>query len=130
MLIVLIRGLAMAALVATLTGCAAGPVNPRLDAYGPDGYRYAKVRGEGAEQELFVILAFSGGGTRAAAFSYGLLEGLQSITYRPPPDAERTLLADVDVISSVSGGRSFLELTDIAPQRPPSTTIGLATCER
>ena len=104
MLIVLIRGLAMAALVATLTGCAAGPVNPRLDAYGPDGYRYAKVRGEGAEQELFVILAFSGGGTRAAAFSYGLLEGLQSITYRPPPDAERTLLADVDVISSVSGG--------------------------
>src|SRR5438876_400860 len=87
MLIVIIRGLAMVALVATLTGCAAGPVNPRLDAYGPDGYRYAKVRGEGAEQELFVILAFSGGGTRAAAFSYGLLEGLQSITYRPPPDA-------------------------------------------
>src|SRR5213593_1693678 len=102
MLIALIRGLAMAALVATLTGCAAGPVNPRLDAYGPDGYRYAKVRGEGAEQELFVILAFSGGGTRAAAFSYGLLEALQAVTYPRAAGPARSLLEDVDVISSVS----------------------------
>src|SRR6266851_2316753 len=98
------RGLAMVALVATLTGCAAGPVNPRLDAYGPDGYRYANVRGEGAEEELFVILSFSGGGTRAAAFSYGLLEGLQAVRYQPATGPARTLLEDVDVISSVSGG--------------------------
>src|SRR5437764_14692850 len=104
MLIVLIRGLAMAALVATLTGCAAGPVNRRLNAYGPDGYRYANVRGEGTEQELFVILAFSGGGTRAAAFSYGLLEGLRATRYRPATGTERTLLEDVDAIPSVSAG--------------------------
>jgi len=95
---------ALVALVAILAGCAPGPVNPRLSAYGPGGYRYANVRGAVAEEELFVILAFSGGGTRAAAFSYGLLEGLQSVAYQTAAGASRTLLEDVDVISSVSGG--------------------------
>jgi len=99
-----VRGLIVGVLAVALAGCA-GPVNPRLSAYGPDGYRYANVRGEGTEQELFVILAFSGGGTRAAAFSHGLLEGLRATRYRPATGgAERTLLEDVDVISSVSGG--------------------------
>src|SRR5215510_5709598 len=97
------RALAAAVALVTLAGCA-GPVNPRLAAYGDGGYRYVSVRGDGQEQELFVILAFSGGGTRAAAFSYGLLEGLRSVTYEPRPGAERALLDDVDVISSVSGG--------------------------
>src|SRR4030095_3305316 len=73
-------------------------------AYGDGGYRYANVRGDGQEQELFVILAFSGGGTRAAAFSYGLLEALQAVTYAPAGGPARSLLEDVDVISSVSGG--------------------------
>src|SRR4029434_9450343 len=62
------------------------------------------VRGDGQEQELFVILAFSGGGTRAAAFSYGILEGLRAVRYQQASGADRTLLDDVDVISSVSGG--------------------------
>jgi NTE family protein len=98
------RRLAVVIVVATLAGCA-GPVNPRLTAYdSAGGYRYANVRAEGPEEELFVILAFSGGGTRAAAFSQGLLEGLQTVRYQPPTGPERTLLDDVDVISSVSGG--------------------------
>jgi predicted acylesterase/phospholipase RssA len=93
------------ALVAGLTvaGCAV-PANPRLAAYGAAGYRYANVRTDAGEEELFVILAFSGGGTRAAAFSYGVLDGLQAIRYQPATGAERSLLDDVDVISSVSGG--------------------------
>src|SRR6185295_17437528 len=97
------RAVLFLVLLATLVGCA-GPVNPRLAAYGPAGYRYANVRGDAAEEELFVILSFSGGGTRAAAFSYGLLEGLQAVRYRKASGGERTLLEDVDVISSVSGG--------------------------
>src|SRR5215813_4955186 len=92
------RGLAAAVALVTLVGCA-GPVNPRLAAYGDGGYRYANVRGDGQEEELFVILAFSGGGTRAAAFSYGLLEALQAVTYPRPGGAARSLLEDVDVIS-------------------------------
>lgn len=97
------RAALLVAMLATLVGCA-GPVNPPLAAYGQAGYRYANVRGDAAEEELFVILSFSGGGTRAAAFSYGLLEGLQAVRYRAASGAERTLLEDVDVISSVSGG--------------------------
>jgi NTE family protein len=97
--------LGVLALVVTLAalGCATS-VNPRLAAYDAAGYRYANVRTDPGEEDLFVILAFSGGGTRAAAFSYGVLEGLQSVRYRPASGAERTLLDDVDVISSVSGG--------------------------
>ncbi len=96
-------GVAAAVTLVGLAGCA-GPVNPRLAAYGDGGYRYANVRGDGREEELFVILAFSGGGTRAAAFSYGLLEALQRVTYPGAGGSTRSLLEDVDVISSVSGG--------------------------
>ena len=99
-----VGGVAIALLVGlTVVGCAV-PANPRLTAYGSGGYRYANMRPDAAEEDLFVILAFSGGGTRAAAFSYGVLEGLRSIRYQPAGGAERTLLDDVDVISSVSGG--------------------------
>lgn len=99
-----LRGFAVALVVGmTVLACAA-PGNPRLVAYDAAGYRYANVRRDAGEEDLFIILAFSGGGTRAAAFSYGVLEGLESVRYRPTTGPERTLLDDVDVISSVSGG--------------------------
>lgn len=44
--------------------------------------------------ELSLILTFSGGGTRAASFSYGVLKELKRLN----------LLDEIDVISSVSGG--------------------------
>ncbi|WP_435950919.1 patatin-like phospholipase family protein [Psychrobacter sp. DM8] len=50
-----------------------------------------------------MVLAFSGGGTRAAAFSYGVLEKLRD-TPVMINGVERRLLDEVDVISSVSGG--------------------------
>jgi len=49
------------------------------------------------------MLAFSGGGTRAAAFSFGVLEALQAIPLSSE-HCEGTLLDQVDQISSVSGG--------------------------
>lgn len=53
--------------------------------------------------DLLVVLAFSGGGTRAAALSYGVLETLarQEITWQ---GQSRRLLDEIDVISAVSGG--------------------------
>lgn len=51
----------------------------------------------------FIYLAFSGGGTRAAALSYGLLEELRD-TRLHTDGQEIRLLDDVDRISSVSGG--------------------------
>jgi NTE family protein len=48
-------------------------------------------------------LAFSGGGTRAAAFAYGALHELAHIQVMTE-NGPRPLLHEVDVISSVSGG--------------------------
>jgi NTE family protein len=61
------------------------------------------------EQEDLVILAFSGGGTRAAAFSYGVLEALRDIEVTTSSGRKTRLLDEVDVITGVSGG-SFTAL--------------------
>jgi NTE family protein len=53
--------------------------------------------------DAWLFLAFPGGGTRAAAFSYGILEELRDTRYSRNGD-ERRLLDEVDTISSVSGG--------------------------
>src|SRR5215216_6546165 len=53
--------------------------------------------------ELAIGLAFSGGGTRAAAFSFGVLQGLDQIPV-PGDRQRRTLLDAVDLVSGVSGG--------------------------
>ncbi|QCU89450.1 patatin-like phospholipase family protein [Thiomicrorhabdus sediminis] len=53
--------------------------------------------------KLTLLLAFSGGGTRAAALSYGVLEELNA-TQLTIGDQTINLLDEVDIISSVSGG--------------------------
>lgn len=97
-----------------LYGCAAVvPVNPRIERVAPEsGYRIAKFmvrdRGPANNPDALVLLAFSGGGTRAAALSYGVLEELR----RTPivVDGHRhSLLDEVDLVAGVSGG-SFTAL--------------------
>ena len=56
-----------------------------------------------ASGDTLLILAFSGGGTRAAALSYGVLEELRDTHYQTN-GREIRLLDEVDEISSVSGG--------------------------
>jgi NTE family protein len=101
--------LASAALLG-LAGCASRPVNPPLKAALPDGgYTFQSRQKHFKSQDTLVVLAFSGGGTRAAAFSYGVLEYLQK-TVMVGPDGERLRLIDsVDLITGVSGG-SFTAL--------------------
>jgi len=53
--------------------------------------------------ESNMILAFSGGGTRAAALSYGVLQELRDTHFERGGET-RSLLQEVDRISSVSGG--------------------------
>ncbi len=54
------------------------------------------------DDELYIGLAFSGGGTRASAFSYGVLKALQAATQDDKnPDG---LLPNVRLVSGVSGG--------------------------
>jgi NTE family protein len=53
--------------------------------------------------DVLLVLAFSGGGTRAAALSYGVLQELRHTPVGPATAAMR-LLDEVDLITSVSGG--------------------------
>ena len=86
-------------------GCAHYDCNPGPSAVSPEkGYRYSVVRDQPAQERPFVLLAFSGGGTRAAAFSFGLMEELKMVEYTVRGGAKRRLLDDVEIISSVSGG--------------------------
>ncbi len=62
-----------------------------------------KAKDEVNSKSLSLILTFSGGGTRAAAFSYGVLKGLRDTHYRRNGQ-QHSLLNEVDIISSVSGG--------------------------
>ncbi|HWZ72595.1 MAG TPA: patatin-like phospholipase family protein [Casimicrobiaceae bacterium] len=52
---------------------------------------------------LMLIVSFSGGGTRAAALSYGILDKLKSTAIKWD-GRDTTLLNEIDVISGVSGG--------------------------
>lgn len=91
-------------LILALASCSTYPVNPRLSHYDPtSGYRYENLKAPENSESLFVILVFSGGGTRAAALSYGVMEKLRKTTIQWE-GKERRLLDEADVISSVSGG--------------------------
>ncbi|MBI5016616.1 MAG: patatin-like phospholipase family protein [Deltaproteobacteria bacterium] len=87
-----------------VVGCAHYRDNARLATYSEkSGYRFENVPGGENSDSLFVILALSGGGTRAAALSYGVLDALKNAPIRWEGKDKR-LLDEVDVISSVSGG--------------------------
>jgi len=62
----------------------------------------AEIAGD-RSSEILVMLAFSGGGTRAATFTYGVLQELAA-TQVVTEKGARPLHHDVDIISSVSGG--------------------------
>ena len=106
------KGLSSAVGIASaflLAGCnALAPVNPRIDKVDPDhGYRIStllkRARAGDNDPGTLFLLTFSGGGTRAAAFSYGVLEELRrtTVTVKGQP---RSLLSEVDGIAGVSGG--------------------------
>src|SRR5262245_21350748 len=97
------RTLALAIALAALGGCAHWPATPKLERAGAPGYRVDESGRPGQSDDILMILAFSGGGTRAAALGYGVLEELRR-TEVTVNGAKRRLLDEVDVISAVSGG--------------------------
>ena len=92
------------AVLLLVSGCAHYPRNARLTASDiSNGYRFRHSASPTNSSDLLLMLAFSGGGTRAASLSYGVLEELA----RTPVGQEETrhrMLDEVDIISSVSGG--------------------------
>lgn len=92
--------LLIAALI--VAGCFHYPENQRLDSPAcTETYNFSKIGSPDESDETFIVLTFSGGGTRAAALAYGVLAKLREM---PSGKPGQTLLSEVDVISTVSGG--------------------------
>jgi len=95
----------LALLSAAIAGCTAHYVvnepysTEVVPVAGPSQPEAGKTRSDG----LLVGLAFSGGGTRAAAFSYGVLEAMADVKVGSE-GRETRLVDEIDAISSVSGG--------------------------
>lgn len=88
-----------------LSGCATyGVIENKADSAASIKQSYSlKTAGNRGTGDLALMLAFSGGGTRAAALAYGVLLELRDtvVLINGQP---RRMLDEVDVISSVSGG--------------------------
>jgi len=98
------RSLVLALVAVGASACAHWPVNPPLPDLKVDpehGYRFGKMTTPARKDDTMVIVSFSGGGTRAAALAYGVLEKLRDTKIR---GGSSDLLAAVDVVSSISGG--------------------------
>lgn len=75
-----------------------GPINTHVATVGPSSPRSVPNPTDGGS--TVVGLAISGGGTRAAAFGYGVLRGLDEVAV----GNQRTLVDDIRMISGTSGG--------------------------
>ncbi|HTR59113.1 MAG TPA: patatin-like phospholipase family protein [Casimicrobiaceae bacterium] len=95
-----------------LGGCATRPVNPPITKADLNtGYTFQtrQKHFKNLDKGNLIILAFSGGGTRAAAFSYGVLEYLRRNEVVAANGTRLRMLDAVDIITGVSGG-SFTAL--------------------
>ena len=93
-------------LLPLLAGCATyGSIDNRslaAAAAGQPDYGMALASARDRRDDITLALAFSGGGSRAAALAYGVLLELRET--RIGANGERRLLDEVDAISAVSGG--------------------------
>lgn len=92
------RALLLSCLCLLLAACAGTPLNPPRNT--PAVAQPVLRQPPTETRDTVVALSFSGGGLRAAAFAYGVLEGLRD----QPSAAGHSLLDDVGFITSVSGG--------------------------
>lgn len=73
-------------------------IHPSMQEYSIESYASSKE-----DNEIFLLLSFSGGGTRAAAMAYGVMLELRETNVKLGHGSTR-LLDEIDTISSVSGG--------------------------
>jgi len=89
------------------SGCASYGVVENIPATEPSLAKEYGVKSHSAESkdssEILLMLSFSGGGTRAAAMAYGIMQELRDTNVILQKGSAR-LLDEVDAISSVSGG--------------------------
>ena len=107
----LIRFITPVVCLVLFCSCATYKPNPRLEKTEDlQSVRLSTFTAKDRSDELLLVLTFSGGGTRAAAMSYGILEALAKVEIPRKNEIGKsgnsvhTLLDEVDMISSVSGG--------------------------
>ena len=102
-----IRNFALSFIVLLLSACSSiSKIENKSVSQIPQGQQRYSVNNYSQNHpvgDTMLLLAFSGGGTRAAALSYGVLEELRDTRYHSN-EKELRLLDEVDRISSVSGG--------------------------
>lgn len=89
--------------ISLLTGCSSYGVitNAQQDSKSiDDNYSIKQTIQAKKQGDVTLVLALSGGGTRAAALAYGVLEELKAT----PINGQQSLLDELDIISAVSGG--------------------------
>jgi NTE family protein len=99
-------------------GCSTAhyPVNPPLADPVVGGYTIRNLDATSNSDSLTVIMALSGGGYRAAALSYAVMEVMRNTPIRWMGH-DRTLLQELDFISAVSGGSLTAAYYAQAPDR-------------
>ena len=81
-----IKSVAVVAVATTLSACSLVLYKPveTIKQVNPDnGYRQKQVIEDAAKDGNLVVVMFSGGGTRAAALGYGVLEQFQQQRIKP-----------------------------------------------
>ena len=94
------------AFAALTTGCAQihnEPINIPLAGGPRQVAAEVNANAQPALDDTIVAVTFSGGGTRAAAFSYGVLQGFDE-TRTTVDGRSQSLLDQLDFVSGVSGG--------------------------
>jgi NTE family protein len=101
----LVRLVSIALALLLISGCASyGVVDNRPQTGDSDDQGYSfDTKGSRGAGDVALILAFSGGGTRAAALAYGVMLELRD-TKLVIDGKPRRMLDEVDTITSVSGG--------------------------
>lgn len=95
------------AVLLVLGGCASRAVemNQPLAGSTPNQVdRIIDANESGGRRDLMVLVSFSGGGKRSAAFGHGVLRGMRQVPVRGGAAPETTLLEEVDMVAGVSGG--------------------------
>jgi NTE family protein len=102
-----LRDFAILGVSAALCGCTVNienaPINVPVNAAAVEPAPLPVAPGSRGDPTTAIGVAFSGGGTRAAAFSFGVLQELAR-TQTPADLAGAALIDDVDFVSGVSGG--------------------------
>ena len=109
-----------------LAGCATRPVNLPIEHFDPaTKYSFQRSSEDPGGRQNFVILAFSGGGTRAAAFSYGALETLRDMELTTRSGRKLRALDEVDLDQRVPDQRARIRWScSVVGSRRPSRSRG------